>query len=513
MEGVMASRPNDATPLLDETPISNPGVTPTPRQAIRRFARVAAVGLFLCVGALAATVAQQSLASGVGSGVGFLEESRLGGAQCDGTCPAVAKRDWHKVGNRGSAHVLILGDSTDKLWHQSFCNELLTEEQQCVAPAECVSPTPSFLPNNMQPFVCRDGDDRCAARTCYETPSLSCWKKEEHRAAAACKAPVSEGPSLGFVHLFGANPDYTQDMKAIHNQYAVKGLPVKTADRVRVAVASFDKFTDHKRPVVVVIDVSLWWSGAKLGWWKSWESKLGSKAKFDSYLAEYKRDMTALMTTVDEEMKSTERPYVLVGRNTHNRGFTNHSVEFMFHTAMGEVVKQVFEKGGHHFYDWAKVSDSLQKKGEWAMVDAMHPSPSANSAQAVEFMSWTQTELGTKFHVSLEAQDKALALKEAARVETQKREEAVARRRRQEAKATAEKDAQKRKDDAEWEAAEEARRQSTARETVAREAEEKIKLEQAQEEAMDTLANIRGTMRGNIANIVGESERAAAAAY
>jgi hypothetical protein len=104
-------------------------------------------------------------------------------------------------------------------------------------------------------------------------------------------------------------------------------------------------------------------------------------------------------------------------------------------------------------------------------------------------------------------------LKEAARVETQKREEAVARRRRQEAKATAEKDAQKRKDDAEWEAAEEARRQSTARETVAREAEEKIKLEQAQKEAMDTLANIRGTMRGNIANIVGESERAAAAAY
>jgi hypothetical protein len=147
------------------------------------------------------------------------------------------------------------------------------------------------------------------------------------------------------------------------------------------------------------------------------------------------------------------------------------------------------------------------------MVDAMHPSPRANSAQAVEFMSWTQTELGTKFHVSLEAQDKALTLKEAARVETQKREEAVARRRRQEAKATAEKDAQKRKDDAEWEAAEEARRQSTARKTVAREAEEKIKLEQAQEEAMDTLANIRGTMRGNIANIVGESERAAAAAY
>jgi hypothetical protein len=30
---------------------------------------------------------------------------------------------------------------------------------------------------------------------------------------------------------------------------------------------------------------------------------------------------------------------------------------------------------------------------------------------------------------------------------------------------------------------------------------------------MNTLANIRGVMRGNIANIVGESEAAAAAAY
>ena len=54
---------------------------------------------------------------------------------------------------------------------------------------------------------------------------------------------------------------------------------------------------------------------------------------------------------------------------------------------------------------------------------------------------------------------------------------------------------------------------AAAREAAAREAEEKEKLEKAQEEAMNTLANIRGVMRGNIANIVGESEAAAAAAY
>ena len=187
--------------------------------------------------ALAATVAQQSLISNDLSD--FFEDARLGGSKCDGTCPAVAPRDWHKMSDKGSAHLLIFGDSTDKLWHKAFCNELLSEEQRCGSPDECATPSPAFLPNNMQPFVCVDGDDRCAAGTCYESPSAHCWKKEEHRAAAACKAPVAQGPALGFVHIFGADPEYVQDMKAIHNQYAVKGLPVKIADRVRVAARLF----------------------------------------------------------------------------------------------------------------------------------------------------------------------------------------------------------------------------------------------------------------------------------
>ena len=55
----MASRASDATPLLDAEVKPLLDVTPVElrRQRIRRYARTAAVGLFLCVGALAATVA------------------------------------------------------------------------------------------------------------------------------------------------------------------------------------------------------------------------------------------------------------------------------------------------------------------------------------------------------------------------------------------------------------------------------------------------------------------------
>ena len=508
----MASRASDAAPPLDEEAKPLLDVTPVEarRQRIRRYARTAAVGLFLCVGALAATVAQQSLISNDLSD--FFEDARLGGSKCDGTCPAVAPRDWHKMSDKGSAHLLIFGDSTDKLWHKAFCNELLSEEQRCVSPDECATPSPAFLPNNMQPFVCVDGDDRCAAGTCYESPSAHCWKKEEHRAAAACKAPVAQGPALGFVHIFGADPEYVQDMKAIHNQYAVKGLPVKIADRVRVAARAFDAFT-VRRPVVVVVDVGDWWSGVHLGWWKSWEKRLSSKQKFDAQLAAYRKDMAALVSTVDDAMKDTKRPYVLVGKSTHNRGFDARSVEYMFSKKMGDVVKEVFESKGHHFYDWRAVADDAAKQGRWDMVDKLHQSAAASDVQTAAFMAWTRKTLGDKFHVSLDAQAAALEARERARAEEQKKEDALARRHRAQEKAEAEAAAQKAKDDAEWEAAEEERRQEAARDAAAKAAEEKKELEKAQEEAMSTLANIRGVMRGNIANIVGESEAAAAAAY
>ena len=145
----MADLNTDATPLLSEEKVTTSATGAKESATILRFVAVAA---FLCLGAIAAVTAQQMESSGVTDDVSG--DAHLGGSQCDGTCPALPECDWKKMAKEGSAHVLILGDSTDKLWHKSFCNELLAEEQRCVSPDTCATPSATFLPNNMQPFVC-----------------------------------------------------------------------------------------------------------------------------------------------------------------------------------------------------------------------------------------------------------------------------------------------------------------------------------------------------------------------
>ena len=347
------------------------------------------------------------------------------------------------------------------------------------------------------------GDYRCSEPTCYATPSEHCWKKEEQRAAAACKPPVAEGPAVGFVHIFGAAPDYVQNMEAINNQYNIESLPIKIEDRVRMAVRAFDSYTE-RRPIVVVVDVAYWWAGSHMGWWKRWDEDLGSRKKFAAKLDEYMEDMDALVRLVDKEMKKIGRPYALVGKSNHNRGFRKGTVNFKFMVEMGEAVKLVFEKHGHHFYDWRGVADDAYKKGEWTMVDKLHQTAESNALQTAAFMRWTRNELGKEFAVNLDAQEKAIAKAEEARRLEREEDAAEARRARRQEREEAEAAAQKAKDEAEWEAAEEERRQREAAEAAKKEAKDQERLQQAQQEAMSTLNNIRGYLRGSIANILEE---------
>ena len=219
---------------------------------------------------------------------------------------------------------------------------------------------------------------------------------------------------------------------------------------------------------------------------------------------EYAEDMDALVRLVDKEMKKIGRPYALVGKSNHNRGFRKGTVNFKFMVEMGEAVKLVFEKHGHHFYDWRGVADQAYKKGEWTMVDKLHQTAESNALQTAAFMRWTRNELGKEFAVNLDAQEKAIAKAEEARRLEREEDAAEARRARRQERAEAEAAAQKAKDEAEWEAAEEERRQREAAEAAAKEAEDQEKLQQAQQEAMSTLNNIRGYLRGSIANILEE---------
>jgi chemotaxis protein histidine kinase CheA len=304
------------------------------------------------------------------------------------------------------------------------------------------------------------------------------------------------------VHLFGADPNYEQNMKAINNEYSVEGLPVKIKDRVKTAIKAFDKYT-QRRPIVVVVDVAYWWAGKNLGWWRSWKKDLGTYDKFAGKLNEYKKDMAALVKLLDKEMEKSGRPYVLVGKSNHNRGFEEGTVEFNFIRAMGKAVKAVFEQHGHHFYDWRDVADQAEAKGRWVMVDKLHQGSESNDLQTRAFMKWTEAELGKKYE--------KLAEMEAERAKEQEQEEAEMRRERRRQKREEERAAQKAKDDAEWEAAEEERRQQAAQEAAAKEEEDKQALVKAEEEAMSTLTNIRGYLNTNIANIVGPQRAAAGA--
>ena len=141
------------------------------------------------------------------------------------------------------------------------------------------------------------------------------------------------------------------------------------------------------------------------------------------------------------------------------------------------------------------------------MVDKLHQTAESNALQTAAFMRWTRNELGKEFAVNLDAQEKAIAKAEEARRLEREEDAAEARRARRQEREEAEAAAQKAKDEAEWEAAEEERRQREAAEAAKKEAKDQERLQQAQQEAMSTLNNIRGYLRGSIANILEEPKK------
>ena len=436
----VAVRPADAnTPLL--------GVT---AERMKRFdttrtkhlaTKYGALALVACVGAAAAFGGSGHDTSSIAAAMASPELSSpkaprfARGPSCNGVCPSVAARDFDAYPEEGSAHVLMLGDSTDRAWHFTFCNGILNDADRCEHPVECVAPTVNFLPNNMQPLVCADGDKRCAAKSCYE--DAPCWHEKENEMAAACHPTSPYGPALGFVHLFEPDPESKQDLKLVEYGREIDGLPVMTGPRVNAAVRSFDKFapaekadgdghhaTDHdakKRPVVVVVDVMHWWVGNHLGWGApgappDWSAELGSDRTFDANLRRYRKDLDALVEHVDKAMKGTGRPYRLVGKANHDwHTFKPDGVEHRFLSAMAAHVKRAFESKKHHFFDWRALTEKAKSDNMWEMADNFHQTVEGSKHETLAFMDWTRTALPEKFAVNLDVQFAKQAEEEEAR--------------------------------------------------------------------------------------------------
>ena len=95
---------------------------------------------------------------------------------CEGKCPAVSvdfDAVTHEPGHAAdrAAHLYLIGDTTDRLWHDGFCNDMLTSTERC--PYRCAMPEPAALPGNVVPYMCDDPSaDTCAAETAGQRKML-----------------------------------------------------------------------------------------------------------------------------------------------------------------------------------------------------------------------------------------------------------------------------------------------------------------------------------------------------
>ena len=145
---------------------------------------------------------------------------------CEGKCPAVSvdfDAVTHEPGHAAdrAAHLYLIGDTTDRLWHDGFCNDMLTSTERC--PYRCAMPEPAALPGNVVPYMCDDPSaDTCAAETagnakCCESKWMPngakayqcCVTTSQATTATACRPRhyATGGGTAGFLHVLGASAE------------------------------------------------------------------------------------------------------------------------------------------------------------------------------------------------------------------------------------------------------------------------------------------------------------------
>lgn len=312
--------------------------------------------------------------------------------------------------------MLVFGDSTDKLWHSEMCSGLLPAEQQCAS--QCITPDGAFLPNNLQPFVCAADDDRCARRTCYDTPQTPCWEGIEDRTAAACKPRDPAGSILAFAHLTDTDPNFDLESELIDCEANCSGaLATSVGERVAGAVAAFAAFTSARshrrvhevRPIVVVIDVMFWWVGTRFQDFQGFEGIEQNRRKvpdnpdnpikdpayveqhFDEILEQYRSGMLGLVDLVKEGCTLAGRACAVVGKPNHNPSLAEGSIELKLHLAMRDVLREMFDgTNDMYLFDWYAVSQGANNRGEWGMLDGMHQTAQASRVATVQFEAFTR---------------------------------------------------------------------------------------------------------------------------
>ena len=315
-------------------------------------------------------------------------------------CSPVPPRLWSEMPEQGSAHMLLLGDSTDKLWMFQMCSDFLPPEQQC----RFTSPTP-FPPQNVQPFVCNDGDPRCKATTCFPGDGSSCWVAEEWRSDAACKPLDPHASTIGCA--FVPETDQTFDIAAMikNEAYLSPALSPNLGERVVQAVQRFADFTET-RPIVVSLDVMFWWSLLRVtGFSRLIADPTYVTANWDALLQQYREGILGLVDIIQQALRETNRPGIIVAKTNHDSRFPDGSgsLELKLFASMREVLLDIFERDPSHaekglyLYDWYGVFKKAAADGKWNMLDDLHQDWDSTRYETEAYLSWAARTLPVEF--------------------------------------------------------------------------------------------------------------------
>ena len=320
-------------------------------------------------------------------------------------CPPVPPRAWSEMPEQGSAHMLLLGDSTDKLWMFQMCSDRLPPEQQCRFAGPC-PPSHKNVPNNLQPFACVDGDSRCKAATCFPEDGTTCFLKDEWMAQAACKPLDPHASSIGFVHVPDTDLNFDLSTMPFDDAayYMTAGLSSKVGERVVQAVEQFADFTET-RPIVVSLDMVFWWNTLRFMGEGNWFIRDPEyvTANWDAILQQYREGILGLVDIIQQALRETNRPGIIVGKANHKPASPDGSLELKQFLAMREVLLDIFERDPSHaekglyLYDLYAVSEKGAAEGVWKLTDHWHPIYPATQYETEAYLSWATRTLPEEF--------------------------------------------------------------------------------------------------------------------
>lgn len=320
-------------------------------------------------------------------------------------CPPVPPRAWSEMPEEGSAHMLLLGDSTDKLWIIEMCSDILPPEQQCRFIGADKRALDISVPQNLQPFACVNGDSRCRAATCFPGDGTSCYIKYEWRTNAACKPLDPHASTLGFVHIPDTDQDFDLDKQPFDTSvYSTAALSSKVGERVVQAVEHFADFTET-RPIVVSLDVMFWWNTVRF-------MGLGNTvirdpdyvtANWDAILDQYREGILGLVDIIQRALREKNRPGIIVGKANHRPAYPDGSLELKQFLAMREVLFDIFERDPSHaekglyMYDWYAVSEQAVAEGVWELMDPFHQTYPCSRYETEAYRNWVARTLPNEF--------------------------------------------------------------------------------------------------------------------